>query len=93
MYACTHVVNVFHLPPVDVILVDYLEDVSCLKPQARLLAGNQVVIGWIVVIVTLEKHLRKRHTHTHTHRPSCHLVCFCVTHDVCDHVGRLCVWC
>lgn len=46
-----------HLPPVDVVLVDYLQDVSCLKPQARLLAGNQVVIGRVVVVVTFEEDL------------------------------------
>lgn len=46
-----------HLPPVDVVLVDYLQDVSRLKPQARLLAGNQVVIGRVVVVVTFEEDL------------------------------------
>lgn len=46
-----------HLPPVDVVLVDYLQDVSSLKPQARLLAGNQVVIGRVVVVVTFEEDL------------------------------------
>lgn len=46
-----------HLPPVDVVLVDNLQDVSRLKPQASLLAGNQVVVGRVVVVVTLEEDL------------------------------------
>lgn len=29
---CAHAASVTHLPPVNVILVDYLQDVSCLKP-------------------------------------------------------------
>lgn len=51
---------ILHLPPVDVILVNYLQDVSRLKPQAGLLAGNQVVIGRVVVVVTLEEDLETR---------------------------------
>lgn len=51
---------VLHLPPVDVVLVDDLQDVSRLKPQASLLAGNQVVIGRVVVVVTLEEDLETR---------------------------------
>lgn len=49
-----------HLPPVDVVLVDDLQDVSRLEPQAGLLAGNQVVVGRVVVVVTLEEDLEAR---------------------------------
>lgn len=46
-----------HLPPVDVVLVDNLQNVSCLEPEAGLLAGNEVVVGRVVVVVTLEEDL------------------------------------
>lgn len=49
-----------HLPPVDVVLVDDLQNVSGLEPQAGLLAGDQVVVGRVVVVVTLEEDLEAR---------------------------------
>lgn len=49
-----------HLPPVDVVLVDNLQDVARLEPQAGLLAGNQVVVGRVVVVVAFEEDLEAR---------------------------------
>ncbi len=46
-----------HLPPVGVLLVDYMEDVSFEKGQACFFTGDQVVSGWIIVEVRLEINL------------------------------------
>ena len=49
-----------HLPPVGVLLVDYMEDVSLEKGQACLFTGDQVVCGWIIVEVWLQIDLKFR---------------------------------
>lgn len=46
-----------HLPPVGVLLVDYMKDVSLGKGQACLFTGDQVVCGWIIVEVWLQINL------------------------------------
>ena len=45
------------LPPVEVFLIEDLQDVSAAEAKPRLLAGNQVVMGGVVVKVTLDKSL------------------------------------
>lgn len=45
------------LPPVQVLLVEDLQDVSAAEAQPRLLAGNQVVVRRVVVKVALHKGL------------------------------------
>lgn len=49
-----------HLPPVGVLLVDYMEDVSLEKGQACLFTGDQVVCGRIIVEVWLQIDLKFR---------------------------------
>lgn len=46
------------LPPVQVLLVEDLQDVSTAEAQSRLLAGNQVVVRRVVIKVALHKGLR-----------------------------------
>lgn len=48
-----------YLPPVGVILVDDLEEVSGNELQPGFLTWNEVVRGWVIVKVGLHKHLRK----------------------------------
>lgn len=47
-----------HLPPVQVLLVEDLQDVSAAEAQARLLAGDQVVVRRVVIKVALHKSLK-----------------------------------
>lgn len=47
-----------HLPPVGVLLVDHMQDVSLGEGQARLFTGDQVVSGWIIVEMWLQIHLQ-----------------------------------
>lgn len=47
-----------HLPPVGVLLVHYLENVSLGEGQAGLLTGDQVVCGRIIAEVWLQIDLR-----------------------------------
>lgn len=46
-----------YLPPVGVILVDDLQQVSGGKAEPGLLAGNEAIRGWVVVEVALHKDL------------------------------------
>ena len=45
------------LPPVEVLLIEDLQDVSAAEAKPRLLTGDQVVMGGVVVKVTLDKSL------------------------------------
>lgn len=45
------------LPPVEILLVENLQDVSAAEAKPRFLTGNQVIMGWVVVKVTLYKRL------------------------------------
>lgn len=47
------------LPPVEVLLVEDLQDVSTAEAEPRLLTGDQVVVGRVVVKVTLYKGLNR----------------------------------
>jgi hypothetical protein len=47
------------LPPVEVLLVEKLQDVSTAEAQACLLTGDEVVMGRVVVKVTLHIRLRE----------------------------------
>lgn len=49
-----------HLPPVGVLLVDHMKDVSPGKGQACLFTGDQVVCGRIIVEVWLQINLQFR---------------------------------
>lgn len=46
------------LPPVEVLLVKDLQDVSAAEAKPRLFTGNQVVVGGVVVEVTPHKGLQ-----------------------------------
>lgn len=45
------------LPPVKVLLVENLQNVSTAEAKPCFLAGYQVIMGWVVVKVTLYKGL------------------------------------
>ena len=47
-----------YLPPIEVLLVENLQDVSAVEAEPRFLTGNQVVMGRVVVKVTLYKGLK-----------------------------------
>ena len=47
-----------YLPPVEVLLIENLQDVSTVKAKPCLLTGNKVIMGWVVVKVTLNKGLK-----------------------------------
>lgn len=47
-----------YLPPVEVLLIENLQDVSTVKTKPCLLTGNKVIMGWVVVKVTLNKGLK-----------------------------------
>lgn len=49
-----------YLPPVQVLSVDYLENVAAPEGKPRLSARNQIVIGWIVVEMWLHIYLAHR---------------------------------
>jgi hypothetical protein len=49
-----------YLPPVRVVLVDDLQDISLVKLQTGLLAGDQVIVPRIVVKVRLHEYLARR---------------------------------
>ena len=53
------------LPPVEVLLVKDLQNVSAAEAEACLLAGNQVVVGRVVIKVTLHKSLKWIKMFTH----------------------------
>lgn len=46
------------LPPVKVLLVENLQNVSTAEAKACFLAGNQVIMGWVIIEVTLYKGLK-----------------------------------
>lgn len=50
-------VVVAHLPPVGVLLVHHLQDVSLGEVQAGVFTGDQAVYSWIIVEVWLQVNL------------------------------------
>lgn len=44
-----------NLPPVEVLLVKDLQNISTVEAKPRLFTGNQVVMRWVVIKVTLHK--------------------------------------
>lgn len=46
------------LPPVEVLLIENLQNVSTVEAKPCLLTGNQVIMGRVVVKVTLYKGLK-----------------------------------
>lgn len=62
LYLAGKVGDYTDLPPVEVLLVKDLQNVSTAEAKPCLLTGNQVIMRWVVVKVTLYKGL-KRSTH------------------------------
>lgn len=48
------------LPPVKVLLVENLQNVSTAEAKSRFFTGNQVIVRWVVVKVTLYKGLKRQ---------------------------------
>lgn len=53
--------SIADLPPVWVLLVEDLQDISAAEAKPRLLAGNQVVVSRVVIKVTLHIGLKQKH--------------------------------
>lgn len=46
------------LPPVKVLLIENLQNVSTAEAEPGFLTGNQVIMGWVIVEVALHKGLK-----------------------------------
>lgn len=49
-----------YLPPVDVFLVDDLQNVSAAELQSGFLTGNQVIVGRVIIKMALHEDLKKK---------------------------------